>query len=229
MTGIWTTGTGNTVTVANPGARSTNPGTAITPVQVSATDSATGQTLTYTATGLPTGLTINSATGRITGTPAGVGTASATVTATDTTGASGHATFTWTVTGTDVALGRPTTASSVEGNNTGLTADKATDGNPATRWASTYTDPQWLQVDLGTTKSVKEVKLTWEAAYGKTYQIQTSNDGTTWTTVYTTTTGDGGTDDLTGLTGSGRYIRLNGTSRGTGYGYSLWSFQVYSW
>ncbi|GGV48967.1 hypothetical protein GCM10010495_78440 [Kitasatospora herbaricolor] len=229
ITGIWTTGTGNTVTVANPGARSTNPGTAITPVQVSATDSATGQTLTYTATGLPTGLTINSATGRITGTPAGVGTASATVTATDTTGASGHATFTWTVTGTDVALGRPTTASSVEGNNTGLTADKATDGNPATRWASTYTDPQWLQVDLGTTKSVKEVKLTWEAAYGKTYQIQTSNDGTTWTTVYTTTTGDGGTDDLTGLTGSGRYIRLNGTSRGTGYGYSLWSFQVYSW
>ncbi|MCX5216028.1 discoidin domain-containing protein [Kitasatospora sp. NBC_00240] len=227
MTGIWTTETGNTVTVTNPGARSTNPGTVISPVQVSATDSAAGQTLTYTATGLPAGLTINSATGQITGTPVSVGSASVTVTATDTTGASGFATFTWTVTGSDLALGRPTTAFSTEAGTLGATL--ATDGNPATRWASAYSDPQWLQVDLGSTKSVKEVKLTWEAAYGKAYQIQTSNDGSTWTTIFSTTTGDGGTDDLTGLTGSGRYIRMNGTTRGTSYGYSLWSFQVYSW
>ncbi|MCX5216029.1 RICIN domain-containing protein [Kitasatospora sp. NBC_00240] len=218
----------NTVTVTNPGARSTNPGTAITPLQVSATDSAAGQTLTYTATGLPTGLTVNSTTGQITGTPVSVGTATVTVTATDTTGASGFAVFTWTVTGTDLAQGRPTTAFSTEVSTLG--AALATDGKPATRWASAHSDPQWLQVDLGTTQSVKEVKLTWEAAYGKAYQIQTSNDGTTWTTIYTTTTGDGGTDDLTGLTGSGRYIRMNGTTRAlTSYGYSLWSFQVYSW
>ncbi|MFC9331213.1 discoidin domain-containing protein [Kitasatospora sp. NPDC057015] len=227
MTGIWTTGTGNTVTVTNPGARSTAAGTAVTPVQISATDSATGQSLTYSATGLPTGLTINAGTGQITGTPTSVGTATVTVTATDTTGASGSATFTWTVTSTDLAQGRFTTASSVEGNSTNLTADKATDGTTATRWSSDYSDPQWLQVDLGTTQPIKEVKLTWEAAYGKAYQIQTSNDQTNWTTIYTTTTGDGGTDDLTGLTGSGRYIRMTGTTRGTVYGYSLWSFQVY--
>ena len=217
---------GNTVTVTGPGDQTTSPGTAITPLGITATDSAAGQTLSYTATGLPAGLTIDAGTGRITGTPAGVGTSTVTVTATDTTHASGYATFTWTVPGTDLALNHPTTASSVEAGTT-FTADLATDGNAATRWSSAYTDPQWLQVDLGATHTVTEVKLSWEAAYGKAYQIQTSTNGTSWTTVYSTTTGTGGNQDLTGLTGSGRYIRMNGTTRGSGYGYSLWSFQVY--
>jgi hypothetical protein len=131
-----------------------------------------------------------------------------------------------TSTATDLALNQPTTASSVE-PGTSFTANLATDGNPATRWASGYSDPQWLQVDLGATHSINEVKLSWEAAYASAYQIQTSNDGSTWTTVYSTTTGAGGSQDLTGLTGSGRYIRLNATGRATGYGDSLWSFQVY--
>jgi hypothetical protein len=29
------------------------------------------------------------------------------------------------------------------------------------------------------------------------------------------------------VTGSGRYVRMYGTKRSTGYGYSLWEFQVY--
>jgi hypothetical protein len=69
------------------------------------------------------------------------------------------------------------------------------------------------------------VTLNWEAAYGKAYQIQTSQDNTNWTTIYSTTTGDGGTDDLA-ITGTGRYIRMYGTARGTAYGYSLYEFQV---
>jgi len=88
-------------------------------------------------------------------------------------------------------------------------------------------DPQWLRVDLGATATISEVKLTWEAAYAKAYTIQTSADGTTWTTIYSTTTGNGGADDLTGLSGSGRYLRMNGTARGTAYGYSLYELQVY--
>ena len=86
---------------------------------------------------------------------------------------------------------------------------------------------EWLRVDLGATKQVSHVKLTWEAAYGKAYSIQTSADGTTWTTIYSTTTGNGATDDLTGLAGSGRYVRMNGVTRGTSYGYSLYEMQVY--
>jgi hypothetical protein len=88
-------GTGNTVTVTNPGSQSWTVGTAAS-LQVQATDSASGQTLTYSATGLPAGLSISSS-GLISGTPTASGTGSATVTAKDTTGASGSATFTWTV------------------------------------------------------------------------------------------------------------------------------------
>ncbi|SNT65116.1 hypothetical protein SAMN05216276_11662, partial [Streptosporangium subroseum] len=28
-------------------------------------------------------------------------------------------------------------------------------------------------------------------------------------------------------TGTGRYVRVNGTQRATAYGYSLWEFEVY--
>ncbi|KQV12399.1 MULTISPECIES: family 20 glycosylhydrolase [unclassified Kitasatospora] len=126
----------------------------------------------------------------------------------------------------DLALNRPTTASSVE-PGTSFTADLATDGKSTTRWASAHTDPQWLQVDLGATHAINEVKLNWEYAYGKAYQIQVSDDGTHWITLYSTTTSTGGVQDLTGLVGNGRYIRIKGTVRGTSYGYSLWSFEVY--
>jgi beta-glucanase (GH16 family) len=126
-------------------------------------------------------------------------------------------------TGTNIAQGKPTTASSTE--NAGTPASAATDGNTTTRWSSAFSDPQWLQVDLGQPYAINHVNINWEAAFGKAYQIQTSNDGTTWTNIYSTTTGDGGTDDLA-VTGTGRYIRVNGTQRGTVYGYSIYELTV---
>jgi beta-glucosidase len=123
-----------------------------------------------------------------------------------------------------LSQGKPTTASSTE--NAGTPASAAVDGNTSTRWASAFSDPQWLQVDLGATATIDRVVLTWEAAYGTAFQIQTSVDATTWAPVYSTTTGTGGTQTLA-VTGSGRYVRLLGTARANGYGYSLWEFQVY--
>jgi hypothetical protein len=70
------------------------------------------------------------------------------------------------------------------------------------------------------------VVLRWEAAYGKAYRIQTSSDALNWTSIFSTTSGDGGTDDLA-IAGSGRYIRMYGTARGTTYGYSLWEMQIF--
>ncbi len=49
--------------------------------------------------------------------------------------------------GTDIAQGKPTTASSTE--SAAFPASNATDGNTGTRWSSAFSDPQWLQVDLG--------------------------------------------------------------------------------
>ncbi|GAA4555083.1 ThuA domain-containing protein [Planotetraspora kaengkrachanensis] len=131
--------------------------------------------------------------------------------------------------GTGPALlsqGRPTATSSVETGNV-LVGANAVDGSTATRWGSLYSDPQWISVDLGSSRSISRVVLNWEAAYGRAYQVQTSPDNATWTTVYSTTTGDGGIDDLS-VSGTGRYVRIHGTQRGlTPYGYSLWELQVY--
>ncbi|AXI78547.1 discoidin domain-containing protein [Peterkaempfera bronchialis] len=127
--------------------------------------------------------------------------------------------------GTLLSQGRPATASSTE--NAGTPASAAVDGNPGTRWSSAASDPQWLQVDLGAGASISQVGLVWEAAYATAFQIQVSDTGAGgWTTVYSTTTGTGGTQTLN-VSGTGRYVRMYGTARATGYGYSLWEFQVY--
>ncbi|WP_460351086.1 poly(ethylene terephthalate) hydrolase family protein [Actinoallomurus acanthiterrae] len=123
-----------------------------------------------------------------------------------------------------LSQGKPATASSTENSSTPASA--AVDGNTGTRWSSAFSDPQWLSVDLGATDQISQVVLRWEAAYARAFQIQTSADGTTWTTVYSTTTGAGGVQTLD-VTGNGRYVRVYGTARGTVYGYSLWEFQVY--
>ncbi|BBA98439.1 putative secreted protein [Actinacidiphila reveromycinica] len=132
--------------------------------------------------------------------------------------------------GTNVALGRPATASSYQTDPTGgcpCTAADAVDGNTGTRWSSDWSDPQWLQVDLGRSTTFSHVQLYWEAAYAKAYSVQTSQDGTNWTTVRSVTDGDGNIDDLD-VNGTGRYVRVLGTQRGTGYGYSLYEFGIYT-
>ncbi|MEV8517260.1 discoidin domain-containing protein [Dactylosporangium sp. NPDC051484] len=223
---------GNTVTVANPGDQTHAVGNAVN-LPITATDSAAGQTLSYAATGLPPGLSINASTGVISGGPNAPGTYAVTVTAADTTGAAGSAAFTWTVNpgqgpacGTaNAALNRPVSASSQQ--NVAFPPASAVDGNTGTRWSSGFSDPQWITIDLGATQNVCRVVLNWEAAYAKAFQVQTSTDGTTWTTIYNTTTGTGGVQTLD-VSGSGRYIRMYGTQRATQYGYSLWEFQVYS-
>jgi hypothetical protein len=126
--------------------------------------------------------------------------------------------------GTLLSQGKPATASSVE--NTGTPAANAVDGSTTTRWSSAFADPQWLQVDLGASDTISQVVLNWEAAFASGFQIQTSPDGTNWTTVFSTTTGTGGIQTLP-VTGTGRFVRMNGTARGTQFGYSLWEFQVF--
>ncbi|MFJ2344701.1 discoidin domain-containing protein [Streptomyces antimycoticus] len=132
------------------------------------------------------------------------------------------------VNGTDVALGKPATASSYQtgGGDCPCTPANAVDGKADTRWAADWSDPQWLQVDLGTSTPLTHVQLVWEAAYAKAYTLQTSDDGQSWRTIREVTDGNGGVDDFD-VSGTGRYVRVHGTARGTGYGYSLYEFGVY--
>ncbi|WP_406085228.1 family 20 glycosylhydrolase [Micromonospora zamorensis] len=124
----------------------------------------------------------------------------------------------------NLATNRPVTASSTE--TASFPASAAVDGDISTRWSSAYTDPSWIQVDLGSSQELSRVALRWEAAYARAYQIQTSTNGTTWSTAVTVTAGDGGTDEHLVNT-TARYVRMQGTARATTFGYSLWEFEVY--
>ncbi|MBI4976531.1 MAG: DUF4038 domain-containing protein [Spirochaetes bacterium] len=125
----------------------------------------------------------------------------------------------------NIALGKATTVSSVE--NTSRIGSNAVDGNGTTRWASEHSDPQWISIDLGQVYTISQVILKWETAYGKSYQIQVSGDASSWTNIYSTTNGNGGTNILS-VSGTGRYIRMYGTQRAASYyGYSLWEFEVF--
>ena len=126
--------------------------------------------------------------------------------------------------GSNIALGKAVTVSSVE--TAGYEGNLAVDGNTTTRWSTAWSDPQWIYVDLGSNYSVNRVVLNWEAAYATAYKIQVSTDATNWTDVYSTTTSTGGVQSIN-VSGTGRYVRMYGTARGTTYGYSLWEFEVY--
>ncbi|MET8660916.1 discoidin domain-containing protein [Streptomyces griseus] len=123
-----------------------------------------------------------------------------------------------------LSQGSTVTASSQE--NGGTAAGNAVDGDGGTRWSSAFADPQWIRIDLGSPATLSRVELAWEAAHAKSYRIELSTNGNDWTTAYSTTTSAGGNETLT-VSGDARYVRLTGTERATGYGYSLWEFKVF--
>jgi hypothetical protein len=123
-----------------------------------------------------------------------------------------------------ISQGRPVVASGVESAN--QAAAFAVDGNPNTRWSSAFTEPQWIQVDLGSVQAISRVRLNWEVAFGRAYSIQLSTNGSTWTDAYTTANGNGGIEDLA-VSGNARYVRMYGIQRATVYGFSLWEMEVY--
>jgi hypothetical protein len=123
-----------------------------------------------------------------------------------------------------ISQGRPAFASSQEGP--AYDPGNAFDGDRTTRWSSAFSDPQYLYVDLGAVTTLCQVNLIWEAAYGKDFTIDISDDALTWTTVATITGNTSLTNDMP-ISGNGRYVRMNGTARGTGNGYSLFGMHVY--
>jgi len=215
------TGSGNTVTVTNPGNRTGTVGTA-TSLQIQATDSASGQTLTYSATGLPAGLSINSATGLISGTPTTAATYNVTVTVHDTTNASGSTAFSWTINpsgGTGCSgqkLGNP----GFESGNTVWTASSGVIGqNGPSEPARSGTWNAWLDGYGSTHTDTATQSVTIPAGCHATlsFYVHIDTSETTTTTAYDTLTVKAGTTTLATLS------NLNAAS-----GYVLKSYDVSS-
>lgn len=124
----------------------------------------------------------------------------------------------------NIALGKPAHASS---NRNDFPAVRATDGG-TNYWGSAPGDEQWIYVDLGQRYPISRVRLSWDAAHASGYTIQTLTSGTTWTTIHETSAGNGGVDDIRGLSGFGRYVRVFAHERGTLLkNYSLREIEVY--
>jgi hypothetical protein len=129
-------------------------------------------------------------------------------------------------------------------------ANQAIDKQFTTRWESTQQadepngttlPPQWIYLDFGAPVSVTRVRIDWQDACAQAYQLQVSDDASTWVTLTNgsvingTMNGtlgaptDWSTDvDTTGLSGTGRYLRVYCTQRCLQmYGYSIWEMQEY--
>lgn len=124
----------------------------------------------------------------------------------------------------NLSLGKHAVASSTAQGNPDFVAD----GRSDTRWAAEKADNEWIYVDLGSVQPVGGVRLNWEAAYGKAYKIQVSNDAEKWREVYKTDEGREGIDEIIFPEVEARYVRMFGIELGWWFGYSLWNMDVLS-
>lgn len=125
--------------------------------------------------------------------------------------------------GKNVAVNSTVTASSVSGDNT---PEKAADGNLDTRWQANWGASQWLQLDMGKISKIGGIRLYWEPAYGKGYDVLVSSDGSNFTTVASVTDGDGATDELFFDAVDAQYIKLEFNTLGSQFGYSLYEVEA---
>ncbi|GIE99320.1 penicillin acylase family protein [Paractinoplanes rishiriensis] len=125
----------------------------------------------------------------------------------------------------NLAAAKPVTSSSAQ---SGHPATNVVDGSLTSRWASDWSDNQWVRVDLGTARTVSRVLVRWESAYATAYRIETSADGTTWTQAAAVSGGNGGLDTVVFPARTARYLRLTGQTRATTYGFSAYELEVYA-
>jgi len=132
----------------------------------------------------------------------------------------------------NIARGGTATASRSEGT---FTPDKAIDGSASndSRWSSYQNgeenNNQWIAIDLGRVYKVNEVVINWEAAYGKTYRIELSVNGSSWTTADAAANNSiGGKKTHSFTPTDARHVRMFGVERGLEYGgFSIYEFEVY--
>lgn len=122
----------------------------------------------------------------------------------------------------------PVGASASSSERGELSAAAAIDHDQNTRWSSGFTDNESLTLDFGKSELITRVRIDWENAHAIQYLLQVSDDNANWTTIKTVDNSQGGTEDLGGLTGQGRYLRMKGVTRSTPYGYSILEIQAFS-
>ncbi len=101
------------------------------------------------------------------------------------------------------------------------------DGDPATCWSSAYADNQEVLIDLGTVHPVGRLRMLWTRASAKSFSVQISPDGGTWSAPIATSRGRAGPriEDVP-VGAPARYIRIALKERATELGFGLYEIMV---
>ncbi|WP_250031002.1 discoidin domain-containing protein [Paractinoplanes maris] len=134
----------------------------------------------------------------------------------------------------DLARGKPASAS---GQTQTYAPGNAVDGDAGTYWESTnHAFPQWIQVDLGATRTVGRCVLKLPGGWGarsQTLAISTSTDGSSFSTWSAATArvfdpANGNTVTVTGAAAQARYVRVTFTANTGWPAGQLSSCEVYT-
>ncbi len=109
----------------------------------------------------------------------------------------------------------------------------ALDGNTGTRWSTgaNQANGQWFQVDMGATQTFCKIVLdqsTSSGDYPRGYQVNVSNNGSTWGSPVATGNGTAGTTTIIFAMQTARYIRITQTGSASGIWWSICEFNVYT-
>lgn len=102
-----------------------------------------------------------------------------------------------------------------------------TDGNVKTAYTVPTTDGAYIKLALEQKTTIDTLVLRWTGRYATDYTVEVSENGSTWTTVYTRTGGFGGIERLTFDPVSAAYIRLSSFTSATSSGAQLYGVNVY--
>jgi hypothetical protein len=104
----------------------------------------------------------------------------------------------------------------------------AADSVSNTRWESDATDQQSLTVDLGALNTVSAVTIAWDTYSAKDYFLRGSVDGISWVDISQKTNMPYGArvDAIENIEAQYRYLKMDGISRSTQYGYAIYEFSV---
>ncbi len=124
----------------------------------------------------------------------------------------------------NLALGARTSASSEQ-----APSQHAVDGKFDTRWdTKPNVDPGWIMLDLGSRKTFRKIHLFWENAYASEYNLEISDNGKAWRTIFVEKDGLGKFENIVlPKPVTTRYFRILGKKRATSWGYSLWEIQLF--
>lgn len=104
----------------------------------------------------------------------------------------------------------------------------AIDGDNGTRWESASTDDETWTLNMGQQRIFNTIKINWEGAYCKEFDLAYSNDGENWSPLYTEANLASAGWQMIELENkiTAQYIKYHGTKRATQWGQSFYEFQV---